>query len=132
MLCFQMMFSVDVLHKLQCACAYFTSFYHQFDSLFLIHFNLNNWCKNFLIFLFVYFNIFQVIYLRVYQVLKTEVGKTKKKTATGNQNGPLQQLSQPLVKNYWNADVKSLTVSVTANVIGQAFLGRVFVLATVK
>ena len=36
----------------------------------------------------------------VYQVLKTGVGKTKKKTATGNQNGPLQQLSQPLVKNY--------------------------------
>ena len=45
MLCFQMMFSVDVLHKWQCACAYFTTFYHQFDSLFLIQFNLNNWCK---------------------------------------------------------------------------------------
>ncbi|XP_078311331.1 uncharacterized protein LOC144618661 [Crassostrea virginica] len=29
----------------------------------------------------------------VYQVLKTVVGKEKKKTAIGNQNGPLQQLS---------------------------------------
>ena len=62
--CFQMMFSVDVLHKLKCACAYFTTFY-QFDSLFLIQFNLNNWCKNVLMFVFVYFNIFQVIYLRM-------------------------------------------------------------------
>ena len=38
----------------------------------------------------------------VYQVQKTGVGKKKKKkkTATGNLNGPLQQLSQPLAKNY--------------------------------
>ena len=60
------------------------------------------------------------------------VSKKKKKTANGNQNGPLQKLSQSFVKNYENADVKSVNVSVTANVIGQAFLAWLFVLATVK
>ena len=65
MLCFQLMFSVDDLLKFQCACAYFTTVYHQFDSLSLIPFNLNNWCKIYLVFLFIYLNIFQVIYLRM-------------------------------------------------------------------
>ena len=36
---FSIMFSVDVVHKLQCACAYFTTFYHQIDSLFFIQFD---------------------------------------------------------------------------------------------
>ena len=53
--------------------------------------------------------------------MKTGVGKKKKKTAKWTTSIAVAA-----------ADVKSLTVSVTANVIGRAFHARVFVLANVK